>query len=817
MFDNQSNAQNVLLGSGLQSFTGAVSNYDGADFYKLQVNNRSNLSLSLYGLSSDANAYLFNSTSQLLASSTNSGSSSEAINTTLAAGTYYVKVDRSALNKDPLFTGSPYQIAFSNDPLFRNIDDKNPNGQMFAVGDFNGDGVRDVFRQERGNWVDGVKDAEVILGKAIGGYDAPIQISNSGLFEGNHNRLTFGDFNGDGKTDIIRQEYNGWIDGVNDTQFVTFQNGNLQVVGNVADMGMMRGDLTNLIAGDFNGDGKADIIRQEKGTWVNGNRDVELYISNGTFGWASQTVLANTNAINGNDCLLVAGDFIAGGGKDLMRIETNNSWINGVNDIQYLTYQNGNMTVVSNTPTNIAPQSVIINGLKSGYDANSTLTIDPTSSVSDNNGWQDVNLVDLWLTDVRGQRVELTDVTSFTTNGTNLAKFNYSTSLSGIAVGNYQLNAIAYDKAGTASNLFTQSLVINPVYTLGFDGTKIDTAYLNTFNQVNGVQILGKATGNVRTITGGTVQDFERGSIFQSAVGTFALQGTLNNFYKDLSASDKLRLGLPIANETSTGGYWHQTFQNGDLQLVQGAPVKWSNQTLINDRYTLLGGATNLGNAVGTIRNVNGNPVQDYDNGSIFVLGSKTVAITGAIATYYRTNSATLGIPTGEEVNTSYGKSQTFQGALVTSSTQFGVHTLRGSLGGYYTGLTTTQKDQLGAATTEEAVGGNGNWQQFFKGGSVFWKNDGTGEVKLTPFTIGFNGTNVNPTFTTEFNQIVGWDALGKATSNVRSIAGGAVQDFEKGSIFQSTAGTFAVRGQIGVYYRANSTGASQLCDRYKY
>ena len=45
---------------------------------------------------------------------------------------------------------------------------------MFSVGDFNGDGVRDVFRQERGNWVDGVKDAEVIMGKANGGYDVPI-------------------------------------------------------------------------------------------------------------------------------------------------------------------------------------------------------------------------------------------------------------------------------------------------------------------------------------------------------------------------------------------------------------------------------------------------------------------------------------------------------------------------------------------------------------------------------------------------------------------------------------------------------------------
>jgi hypothetical protein len=250
--------------------------------------------------------------------------------------------------------------------------------------------------------------------------------------------------------------------------------------------------------------------------------------------------------------------------------------------------------------------------------------------------------VDFWLTNAQSQRVELADVSKFTANGANSAKFNYSTSLSGIAVGNYKLNPIAYDKAGTASNLFTQSITINSVFTLGFNGTNTNAAYINTFNQVNGTQILGKATGNVQNITGGTVQYFERGSIFQSIAGTFAPQGTLNNFYKDLSAADKIRLGLPTAKETNMGGYWYQAFQNGDLQLVQGAPVKWSNQTLISDRYNLLGGANALGKPIGVIRDFNGSAVQDYEKGSIFISGSKTIFVTGLIATYYRANSVTI-------------------------------------------------------------------------------------------------------------------------------------------------------------------------------
>ncbi len=83
--------------------------------------------------------------------------------------------------------------------------------------------------------------------------------------------------------------------------------------------------------------------------------------------------------------------------------------------------------------------------------------------VSDNNGWQDLNKVDFWLTDAQGKRIELADANTFTTKDPNSAKFAYSTSLTGIAAGEYKLNAIAYDKANLASNLVTQSLVIKPV------------------------------------------------------------------------------------------------------------------------------------------------------------------------------------------------------------------------------------------------------------------------------------------------------------------------------------------------------------------
>ena len=113
-------------------------------------------------------------------------------------------------------------------------------------------------------------------------------------------------------------------------------------------------------------------------------------------------------------------------------------------------------------PVNIAPKSLVITGVNSSYELNSTLSID-SGLVSDSNGWQDISKVDFWLTDAQGKRIELADANSFTTKDLTSAKFAYSTSLSGIAAGEYKLNAIAYDKANSGSNLLTQVLVIKPV------------------------------------------------------------------------------------------------------------------------------------------------------------------------------------------------------------------------------------------------------------------------------------------------------------------------------------------------------------------
>uniref|UniRef100_UPI0020C296A7 hypothetical protein n=1 Tax=Oscillatoria sp. HE19RPO TaxID=2954806 RepID=UPI0020C296A7 len=62
------------------------------------------------------------------------------------------------------------------------------------------------------------------------------------------------------------------------------------------------GNLTNLIAGDYNGDGKTDFIRQEKDIWASQDdmHMADLYLSNGDGTFAKRSMQPLWNELNGN-------------------------------------------------------------------------------------------------------------------------------------------------------------------------------------------------------------------------------------------------------------------------------------------------------------------------------------------------------------------------------------------------------------------------------------------------------------------------------------------------------------------------------------
>jgi Bacterial pre-peptidase C-terminal domain len=96
--NTRSTARNVGTLTGAQSFSDWVGSADTNDYYKFNVGTQSNFSLSLTGLSANANVQLLNSSGTVISSSTAGGNTSESITRQLAAGSYYVRVYRSSGN-----------------------------------------------------------------------------------------------------------------------------------------------------------------------------------------------------------------------------------------------------------------------------------------------------------------------------------------------------------------------------------------------------------------------------------------------------------------------------------------------------------------------------------------------------------------------------------------------------------------------------------------------------------------------------------------------------------------------------------------------
>lgn len=88
-----SNALQVgTLDTTPKTFSDAVGALDRNDYYQFSVSDRTNLNLSLQGLSANANLQLLSGNGTLLNRSTRTGTANEAISQALEPGTYYVQV-----------------------------------------------------------------------------------------------------------------------------------------------------------------------------------------------------------------------------------------------------------------------------------------------------------------------------------------------------------------------------------------------------------------------------------------------------------------------------------------------------------------------------------------------------------------------------------------------------------------------------------------------------------------------------------------------------------------------------------------------------
>jgi hypothetical protein len=150
------------------------------------------------------------------------------------------------------------------------------------TGDFTGDGRTDIIGQDS----TGLLKAAASSGDLSADnklFPGPVRTVGGGWTTTNIPRILTGDFNGDGRIDIIRQDSTGLLRVWASTGNLSGDNLMFAGQSRIAGGGWTQAAYPRIVLGDFNGDGKQDILNQ--------NTAGELY------GWASTGNLSADNTL----------------------------------------------------------------------------------------------------------------------------------------------------------------------------------------------------------------------------------------------------------------------------------------------------------------------------------------------------------------------------------------------------------------------------------------------------------------------------------------------------------------------------------------
>ncbi|GAA2009587.1 NlpC/P60 family protein [Brevibacterium samyangense] len=221
-----------------------------------------------------------------------------------------------------------------------------------------------------------------------------------------------------------------------------------------------------------------------------------------------------------------------------------------------------------------------------------------------------------------------------------------------------------------------------------WNGHTVTGDYLAAWNALDGeTGPLGLPTSGVQSglADGGAVQTFEKGAIYSSPSGTWAIRGTMYDAWKGLGAENS-PLGYPtgVLHCGLTGGGCYQTFEEGHLH--------WSESTGAHATYGLIGDAWTR---AGSENSALGYPVaersctddvctQEFENGEWMSWHDGTTAsLYGAIRSSWLWNdgaSGVLGNPKASQVCglKNGGCYQHFENGYIHWSPSTGAHAITG-------------------------------------------------------------------------------------------------------------------------------------------